>query len=68
MNDSVPLTVAAIFLAMLAVVWAIETLQQPDPGPQGPVEVFADGSHWTETAPAPRQAIANPDAPALATW
>jgi len=53
MRDTVPLTVAFIFAGMLAAIWAIETLEQPDHRPPGPPTYFVGGDSWTEIFPAP---------------
>ena len=52
--DTTPATVAAVFLLMLAAIWAIETLQQPSPTPPaGPVYAFTTGGEWATLHPAP---------------
>jgi len=65
--DSVPMSVAAVFLAMLLAIWSIETLQQPNPQPTGPTVEFRTGGSWTLIEPSPRQTIASSAATDLAS-
>jgi len=51
-RDFVPFTLVLWFAVLLAVVWSIETLQQPNPLPAGPTVYYAAGGSFQLTEPA----------------
>ena len=49
--DTVPLFMIVWLAILLVVIWSIETLQQPNPVPYGPVRRYVGGATWTQVEP-----------------
>ena len=52
--DTVPLVMLSWLVVLLVAIWSIETLQQPNPVPYGPVRQLVGGATLTIVEPASR--------------